>query len=63
MTQDYLVDFGVGCLRRVRPVFFFFVVGVRVFTTDIAGEAVGAGVVVGNAAGVSVVVGNAAGVG
>jgi len=34
-----------------------------VLTTDIAGEAVGAGVVVANAAGVGVVVGNAAGVG
>jgi len=47
----------------VRPVFFFCVVGVRVLTTDIAGEAVGAGVVVANVAGVGVVLGNAAGVG
>ena len=35
----------------MRPVFLC-VVGVRVLTTDIAGEAVGAGVVVANAAGV-----------
>ena len=45
------------------PVCFFCVVGVRVLTTDIVGEAVGAGVVVANAAGVGVVVGNVAGVG
>ena len=53
-VQGYLVDFGfgVGRLRRVRPVFFCCVVGVRVLTTDFAGEAVGAGVGVANAAGV-----------
>jgi hypothetical protein len=54
---------GVGGLRRVRRVFFCCVVGVRVLTTDIVGEAAGTGVGVSNAAGVSVVVGNAAGVG
>jgi len=54
---------GVGGLRRVRRVFFCCVVGVRVLTTDIVGEAAGTGVVVSNAAGVGVVVGNAAGVG
>jgi hypothetical protein len=43
---------GVGRLRRVRRVFFCCVVGVRVLTTDIVGEAAGTGVVVGNAAGV-----------
>ena len=47
----------------MRPVFFFCVVGVRVLTTDLVGEAVGAGVVVANAAGIGVVVGNAVGVG
>jgi len=64
-VQGYLVDFGfgVGRLRRVRPVFFCCVVGVRVLTTDFAGEAVGAGVGVANAAGVGVGVANAAGVG
>jgi hypothetical protein len=54
---------GVGRLGRVRRVFFCFVVGVLVLTTDIVGAAAGVGVVVGNAAGVGVVVGNAAGVG
>ena len=47
----------------MRRVFFCCVVGVRVLTTDIVGEAAGTGVVVSNAAGVGVVVGNAAGVG
>ena len=47
----------------MRPVFFFCVVGVRLLTADLVGEAVGAGVVVANAAGVGVVVGSAAGVG
>ena len=54
---------GVGGLRRVRRVFFCCIVGVRVLTTDIVGEAAGTGVVVSNDAGVGVVVGNAAGVG
>jgi hypothetical protein len=54
---------GVGRLRRVRRVFFCCVVGVRVLTTDIVGEAAGTGVVVSNAAGVGEVVGNAPGVG
>ena len=41
---------GVGRLCRVRRVFFCCVVGVRVLTTDIVGEAAGVGVVVSNAA-------------
>ena len=47
----------------MRPIFFFCVVGVRVLTTDIVGEAAGADVVVANAAGIGVVVANAVGVG
>ena len=47
-------------LRRVRPLFFVCVIGVRVLRTDLVGEAVGAGVIVANAADVGVVVGNAA---
>ena len=47
----------------MRSVFFFFIAGVRVLTTDIVGEAVGAGVVVADAVTIGVVVGNAAGVG
>jgi hypothetical protein len=71
--EGYLVDLGlksrsqklgggVGRLRRVLRVFFCCVVGVRVLTTDIVGEASVVGVVVSNAAGVGVVVANAAGV-
>jgi hypothetical protein len=45
----------------MRRVFFCCVVGVRVLTTDIVGEAAGTSVVVSNVAGVGV--GNAAGVG
>src|SRR4029434_3859152 len=72
--EGYLVDLGlksrsqklgggVGRLRRVRRVFFCCVVGVRVLTTDIVGEAAGAVVVVSNAAGVVEIVGNAEDVG
>ena len=62
-SRSQKLDGGVGRLCRVRRVFFCFVVGVLVLTTDIVGAAAGVGVVVSNAAGVGVVVGNAAGVG
>jgi hypothetical protein len=66
-VQGYLVDSGLGVgfgrLRGGRRAFFCCLVGVRVLTTDIVGEAVGVGVVVGNTASVGVIVGNAAGVG
>jgi hypothetical protein len=47
----------------VRRVFFCCVVGVRVLSADIVGEAAGVGVVVDNGGSVDVVVGNAGDVG